>query len=161
MYRERVSFHPVVRIAYLLGIGALSLGHFRAVPAPAWITVAVGIPLLVLPLMFGRLSIRVADETLTVELGYLGWPIQRIPLTNIVGARVVSYRPIRQFGGWGIRAGRHDGEQTSVYTVRGTTGVLLELAEERRISGFRTRRFLIGSVDPDRPDRLAAALAGS
>ena len=52
-------------------------------------------------------------------------------------------------------AGRLDGERTSVYTVRGTTGVLLELAEEQRISGFRSKRFLIGSLEPD---RLSAAI---
>ena len=44
---------------------------------------------------------------------------------------------------------RH-GEPTSVYTVRGTTGVLLELAEEQRVSGFRTKRFLIGSLEAER-----------
>jgi hypothetical protein len=144
-----------VQVSYLLGLAALVWGQLRAVPSPLWITLLIGVPLVLLPLMFGRLLIRMEADVLTVEFGYLGWPIQRVALPNIVRASVVRYRPIRQFGGWGIRAGRLDGEQTSVYTVRGTTGVLLELAEEQRVSGWRTKRFLVGSAEPE---RLVAAL---
>ena len=149
-YEETVSFHPVVQFLYLLGVAGVVWAQITAVPTIPWVPVVIGVPLVLLPLMFGRLRIRMNSETLTAELGYLGWPIQRVPITNIVRARVVSYRPIFQFGGWGIRAGRLDGEQTSVYTVRGTTGALLELVEEQRVSGFRTKRFLIGSLEPER-----------
>ena len=157
MYRheDTVSFHPVVQFLYLLGVAGVVLAQFAAVPNMPWVPAVVGVPLILLPLMFGRLRIRMDAEMLTAEFGYLGWPIQRVPLTKIVRARVVSYRPIVQFGGWGIRAGRLDGELTSVYTVRRTTGVLLELAEEHRISGFRTKRFLIGSLESE---RLSAAI---
>jgi hypothetical protein len=149
-YEETVSFHPVIQFLYLLGVAGMVWAQVTAVPTMPWVPVAIGVPLVLLPLMFGRLRIRVDAEMLTAEFGYLGWPIQRVPISNIVGACVVTYRPILQFGGWGIRAGRLDGEKTSVYTVRGTTGVLLELAEEQRVSGFRSKRFLIGSLEPER-----------
>ena len=149
-YEETVSFHPVVQFLYLLGVAGVVWAQLATVPTIHWVPAVIGVLLILLPLMFGRLRIRMGAEMLTAEFGYLGWPIQRVPLDNIVRAGVVSYRPIFQFGGWGIRAGRLDGEQTSVYTVRGTTGVLLELFEERRVSGFRTKRFLIGSLEPER-----------
>jgi hypothetical protein len=154
-YEEIVTFHPLVQVSYLLGVGGLVWAQWMAVPEVPWVPVVVGVPLVLLPLMFGRLRIRLDHEVLTAEFGFLGWPIQRVPVATIERARVVSYRPIRQFGGWGIRAGRLDGEQTSVYTVRGTTGVMLELSEERRVSGFRTKRFLVGSA---KSERLVAAL---
>lgn len=150
MYEENVGFHPIVQVAYVAGVAVLVWGQFRAVPTLPWISFVVGVPLLILPLMFGRLLIRMDTETLFVEFGYLGWPIQRVPLGNIARARVVSYKPIRHFGGWGIRAGKLDGELTSVYTVRGTKGVLLELNKEQRVSGWKTKRFLVGSKQPDR-----------
>lgn len=149
-YHEDIRFHPVVQVGYLAGLGLLVWTQLTTIPEIPWVPVVVGIALLVLPLMFGRLRIRVDSTTLIADFGYLGWPIQRVPLSNIVRARVVSYRPIREFGGWGIRAGRLDGEQTSVYTVRGSTGVILELAQEQRISGFRTKRFLLSSMQPER-----------
>ncbi|GMR22119.1 MAG: hypothetical protein BMS9Abin37_0447 [Acidobacteriota bacterium] len=149
-YEETVSFHPVVQFLYLLGMAGVVWVQVAAVAPLPWVPVVIGVALILLPLIFGRLLIRVDADVLTAELGYLGWPIQRVPITNIVRARVVTYRPIVQFGGWGIRAGRLDGDKTSVYTVRGTTGVLLELAEEQKISGFRSKRFLIGSLEPER-----------
>ena len=154
-YEETVSFHPVVQFLYLLGVACVLWAQLAAVPHMPWVPAVVGVPLILLPLMFGRLRIRMDAEMLTAEFGYLGWPMQHVPITKIVRTRVVSYRPILQFGGWGIRAGRLHGELTSVYTVRGTTGVLVELTDEQRISGFRTKRFLIGSLEPE---RLSAAI---
>lgn len=149
-YEETVSFHPVVQFLYLLGVAGIVWTQFATLPELRWVPVLVGASLILLPLMFGRLRIRIDAEMLTAEFGYLGWPIQQVPIANIVRARVVTYRPILQFGGWGIRAGRLEGEKTSVYTVRGTTGVLLELAQEQRLSGFRSKRFLVGSLEPER-----------
>ena len=108
--------------------------------------------------MFGRLVIQIDAEALSATFGFFGWPSQRIPLADIVRARAVTYRPIRTFGGWGIRCGAFEGETTSVYSVRGSRGVLLELSGERRIAGFRTRRFLVGSAEHE---RLSAAIGKS
>lgn len=149
-YEERVTFHPFFQVLYLVAVGAVVVGQWAALPELAWAPFLVGVPLILLPLMFGRLLIRVDAERLLAQFGFLGWPAQRIPLEQIERARAVTYRPILQFGGWGIRTGRFEGERTSVYTVRGSTGVLLELEEERRVSGFRTKRFLVGSLEPER-----------
>ena len=61
---------------------------------------------------------------------WFGW----VPIYRRVGADrrasaatdVVQYRPIVDYGGWGIRSGR-DGER--VLNARGNRGVRLELAD--------------------------------
>jgi hypothetical protein len=62
----------------------------------------------------------------------------------IASAEAVSYRPIREFGGWGYRIGRN---RSRAYTVSGDRGVRLRLADGRDL--------VVGSR---RPDELAAAL---
>lgn len=154
-YEETVSFSPVVQFAYLVMLGFFVWVQFQAVPQLPWVPVLVGAGLLLLPAMFGRLVFRVDEEAVTATFGLLGWPAQRILLSRIATARIVSYRPIRQFGGWGIRTGRFEGKNTSIYSVRGDRGVLLELNEPRRICGFKTARFILGTTEPE---RLAAAM---
>ncbi len=154
-FEQTVSFSPIVQVLYLVALGVFVWVQLQAVPDLPWIPLLIGAGLVILPAMFGRLVFQVDEEGVAARFGDPGWLAQRVPLSRIERARIVSYRPIRQFGGWGIRVGRFEGEKTSIYSVRGTRGVLLELTEARRISGARTRRFLLGSEDPE---RLAAAI---
>jgi hypothetical protein len=67
----------------------------------------------------------------------------RIPLAEIASAEAVRYRPIPEYGGWGIRFGR-----TGIaYSMRGDEGVQLVLRNGRRV--------LIGS---QRAGELAGAI---
>jgi len=64
---------------------------------------------------------------------------RRIPLDDVVALRSVRYRPMRDFGGWGVRGmGKR-----KAWTARGDRAVELDLTGGRQL--------LIGS---DRPDRL-------
>ncbi len=65
-------------------------------------------------------------------------------MASIVRIEVVSYRPLMDYGGWGIRVGR-DGER--VLNARGNRGVRIELTDGTRL--------LIGS---QRPEALAVAI---
>ena len=68
---------------------------------------------------------------------------RRIALERVVGCQAVTYRPIRDYGGWGIRwasGGR-------AYNARGHRGVRLDFADGRYL--------LLGS---QRPDELAEAI---
>jgi len=157
-YEETVRFHPVVEVLYLAALVFFVVVQSSVVPEVIWVPWLTGFFLLFLPAMFGRLVIGVDEKALTARFGFLGWPAQRVPLSMIAKARVVSYRPIRQFGGWGIRGGKFEGVRTSVYSVRGTRGVLLELTEPKRICGLKVPRFLVGSQEPE---RLSAAIGKS
>ena len=78
---------------------------------------------------------------------WFGWaPIYRrvVPLGDIRRIEPAAFRPIADYGFWGIRSGR-DGERALI--ARGNRGVRLELADGSLL--------LIGS---QRPDELAQAL---
>lgn len=107
------------------------------------------------PLLFGRMRILVESRDLSVRFGFVPVVRKTIPLHLIAGAEAVSYRPILQFGGWGIRRGRFHGEKTAVYSLRGTRAVLLRLRDPIPAAFVRTRRILIGS---EQPQQLAACL---
>lgn len=57
-----------------------------------------------------------------------------------------------------LRIGRFEGEKTSIYSVRGNRGVLLELSEPQRICGLQSAPFILGTNEPE---RLAAAIGAS
>ena len=89
-----------------------------------------------------RQSTTVATDAVTVRLGFLS--TTRVPLSEIAHAEALSYRPIHDYGGWGMR-----GSATRrVLSTRGDQGVLLT-----RVDGST---LLIGS---QKPRELLAALA--
>lgn len=97
--------------------------------------------LLLLPMMRG-LRVRVSTSTVRASLGVFG---SRWDLADIVSCQAVTYDPMRQVGGWGIKYASRLGLR--VYTSRGNRGVLLTLASGKRV--------LIGS---DEPEILCGAL---
>ncbi len=153
-YQEKISFHPVIKILYLAMLVLFAALLLRG--EVDMIATVVLLPLVVaIALLFGRLVIDVDEDTLTTSFGYLGWPVQKIPLSQVENVEVVSYKPLRQFGGWGIRCGSFQGQRTSCYSMRGDRGVLLSVHKEIRVCMTKTHRFLIGSQTPE---SLAQAL---
>ena|SRR5262245_62124744 len=88
-----------------------------------------------------RLSVQVDGEAVQIRFFPL-WK-KTIPLAEIVGFEARTYRPILEYGGWGIRWGR----KGMAYNVSGNQGVQLELANGKRI--------LIGS---QRAEEMARAI---
>ena len=71
-----------------------------------------------------------------------------VPFDEIVSLRSVEYRPIREFGGWGLRGlGRR-----RAWTARGKLAVAIELKGNRGL--------LIGSDHPKRLEERIRTLAG-
>ena len=106
-------------------------------------------PILPIGLTWNLLYERTAitDTELTITFGAL-FPLyrRRIALADIASAEAVTYSPIADYGGWGIR-----GFGSSVaLNARGNQGVRLTLRDGRRI--------LVGS---QRPGELAAALGAA
>jgi hypothetical protein len=156
-YREKVTFHPLVQFLYivLLAVFVVSILEGGRSSTSIGEALLVGLALVGMALIFGRLLIELDEEKLTMTWGYLGWPKKKIPLAIVGKSEIISYRPIRQFGGWGIRCGRVDGEITGCYSMRGNRGVLLSLTTEIRAGLAKTRRFLVGS---QKPEKLLQAL---
>ncbi len=89
-----------------------------------------------------RLDVETREDALVVHF----FPLRRrvVPYAAIRRCAAVTYRPIVEYGGWGIRWG---GPRKWAYNVRGDRGVLLELADGGTL--------LVGS---QRPGELARAI---
>ena len=103
-----------------------------------------------LPLLFGRLLISVKGSVLRINYGYTNLIKKDIPLREIKETRVVQYRPLRQFGGWGIRCGNFEDKKTGCYSLKGNRGLLLTLAHNVRVCVIKTDRVIIGSEAPEK-----------
>ena len=111
--------------------GVLTLGIVLAVEiAAAWLVYAM------------KLTVRLDDQGLHVRF----FPLVKrdIPLEEIARWEARTYRPLLEYGGWGIRCGW----KGMAFNVSGNRGVQLELANGKRL--------LIGS---QRPEELAAAIS--
>lgn len=91
-----------------------------------------------------RMTTEVTPTDIRVWFGWVPTYRRFVPLGTIQKIEVVSYRPLADYGGWGIRTGR-DGER--VLNARGNRGVRLDLSDGTRL--------LIGS---QRPEALAVAI---
>jgi hypothetical protein len=106
------------------------------------VLVAVGVPLLLMKI---RLVVRIDLERLLIHY----YPFNRprlVPLQDIASWEVREYRPLRDYGGWGVKYSLTRGEWS--YTVSGNRGVHIRLKNGKA--------FLVGS---QRADEFAAALA--
>ena len=92
------------------------------------------------------LTVVIRTDAIEVGLGK-GWPIRtRIPLDQIAEMESVTYRPLRQFGGWGVRGTR----ARRAWTARGNRALLLTLNDGRLV--------YIGSETPERLEERVAGL---
>jgi len=100
--------------------------------------------LLAAVLLFFRLRTQVGHERLVV-----GFPLglrRTIPLSEIRSAEPVTYRPLRDFGGWGLRFGRAG----MIYSTRGNRAVRLHMSSGKVV--------FVGS---QRPEELAQAISSA
>lgn len=120
-------------IVFLLLIWILMRGDFIF----DWLyyLILVIIVLVVLMVLFGRLETRIDSNAVQVRMV----PFHRIPKTllwsDITNVEIVEYRPIRDYGGWGIRLG----SKGTAYTVKGKYGLQITL-EDGRVVLIGTQR---------------------
>ena len=93
---------------------------------------------------FLRLETRVEKDLVRARVFPLHLSFRKFTWEEIEKHEVVTYRPLRDYGGWGIRLGRNGW----AYNMWGTRGVLLYLK--------KGKTQLIGS---QRADELASAIA--
>jgi hypothetical protein len=150
LYKERTSFawwaHVLVWGCVVIGGGSVLTGAKGGPGGPELLwTLAAPLGLVALvPLLFygvfGALSTEVSEAGLDLKWVPFSLIKKFIPLDSITKAEAVTYRPLAEFGGWGIRG---MGEKKA-WTVRGNRAVRMEL-----VGG---NVFYLGS---DRPERIA------
>ena len=144
-FEERQRFRQVWLWAVLLGIAAVSTAAVLiSVRELSWTALFLLTPAALVYLLYRlELDVRVDDRALSIRFT----PLVRksIPLSEIAAVAPRTYRPLLEYGGWGIRyslSGRG-----LAYNVSGNRGVQLVLTDGSRI--------LVGS---QRPEDLAAAV---
>lgn len=151
-FREEVQFyHWTINILFLF-VAILFIWAFiqqvifcipfGTKPAPDIVLVIVLFFTMGIPLLFGRMVTVVNEKKVMVTFGYLGWIKKRIPISDIKEVEVITYRPLRQFGGWGIRCGWFRGERVCCYSAKGNRGILITISNNRK--------FIIGSQVPEK-----------
>lgn len=83
-------------------------------------------------------TIRLETEIGKTGIYYRFFPLKKktfIPKTEIKDCYFRIYKPIKEYGGWGIRIGRYG----RAYSIRGTKGMQIRLEDDSRI--------LIGTSD--------------
>lgn len=116
-------------------------GEFGTNPAPdivqiiLWVIFGIIFPLF-LPLT--KLTTEVRDNWIYIQLFPFHLTPRRIDLAALKSYEVRKYKPIREYGGWGIRKGR----QGTAYNMSGNKGVQLEL--------YNGKHILIGSQKPEK-----------
>lgn len=155
VYREEQNFdwwaYILVGLVEALAVFfLLQNGHDPALPrslsalAESILAVAVlAVPLLVLIGLL-RMTTEVRLGDLRVWFGWVPTIRRVVSISNIQRLEVVTYRPLAEYGGWGVRRGR-DGVR--LLSARGNRGVRLDLADGTRV--------IIGS---QRPEALAVAI---
>ncbi len=111
--------------------------------------VAAGLLLSPVVILVGllRMTTVVLPTEVRVWFGFIPTYRRSIAIGSVRRVEIVQYRPIVDYGGWGIRFGR-DGER--VLNARGDRGVRLHLIDGSKL--------LIGS---QRPEELALAVEGA
>jgi hypothetical protein len=152
LYEERTGWawwvHPLIWITFLPAVIALTelargISGDQGVEALGsnllMLALGLGLPLGIYSLM-GDLRTRVTEQGIDLRWGFLEVIRKYIPFREIDEALPVTYSPLREFGGWGIRAG---GKKKRAWTVRGRRALMLTLKDGTH--------FYLGS---DRPERL-------
>jgi hypothetical protein len=117
------------RVALILGAGVVGLVLVLGVLTRIWFLVAVAVVVFAIIASLSIVTVRI-DRAGVLIRSPLGWPQMRLPLTEVVRADTVDVRPLRDFGGWGWRAGR--GGRIGI-ALRGGESLLIERTGNRSI----------------------------
>ncbi len=137
LHRESQALlsQPMAAVGLGIGAGAVVVAAILDTPTDVIGWVALGVGLAVLGWVATmRLEFVLTATRLRVSLSPLRYVVD---LAAIASVEVVDYRPLRQFGGWGWRWGRHGSRQ---FAMSGAQAVLLTLRDERTVH--------LGSDDP-------------
>lgn len=99
-----------------------------------WLVFGLGLPAAAI---FSRLITEVRDDGVYFRYVPFHFSFRQIPFSNVEKFEARTYRPLKEYGGWGIRFNFKGGR---AYTVSGNQGVQFELTDGRQI--------LIGSQQP-------------
>lgn len=141
IYRE--SQNPLwcyVLVLAILASCLLPLVFIPEIASKETLNVSIIISVVFLSLFcFFGFFFAVDRHEVVVRMGLFRIPILRISLDSILSAEIMEFRPLMDFGGWGIRFGKN---KTTGYFMSGKQGVL--------VTTNIGKKYLLGSDTPER-----------
>lgn len=119
---------PLAAVGLGVGAGAVVVAAVLDTPTdvPGWLALGIGLAVLGWVATM-RLEFVLTASRLRVQLSFLRFAVDMAAIRTV---EVVEYRPLRQFGGWGWRWGRHGSRQ---FAMSGARAVLVTLEDERTV----------------------------
>ena len=108
-----------------------------------WTSLIIIIVAALMTIPYGGQRVLVTRQNITIRWGIIGFRVLRLKTAEISGVETREFSPLKDFGGYGIRAN----SEMSGYFLRGDKGV--------KITATNGKKYLIGS---DNADRLTAVI---
>jgi len=127
-YHEEQHFHDllmgllVLAMLFVVFVTTVAVVFSRPNDALLLAIAPVVVVLVAALISLSHLDVDVTDSGVSIAFRYL-WPTRRIAFGDIVGLEVKRYRPLIDYGGWGVRLG----PAGWAYTTGGDVGVKLRL----------------------------------
>ena len=132
-FKESQSFNVFIITAITLTIIILiyfsTNGALLSQPAPAIMFMCIGFGISIFLLLM-RLHYKIENNVFMYKSSPLHLSWRNIPISSITEVASITYRPIVDYGGWGIRYG-YKGEWA--YNMRGNKGVRIKTIDGKRI----------------------------
>lgn len=146
--RPTAPFFWTVAIALLVTFGMLvfviSVRPIAVLPIVITGVASLAVAVLTIPSL--RQFVRIDDRGLEVR-GFPGWPVFRVPASEVTAVEVAQISPFAEFGGWGWR-----------WSPGGRFGIVMREGEGIRITRSNGREFVVTLDDAENAAaRLAAA----
>jgi hypothetical protein len=93
---------------------------------------------ILIELVFGGLKVELFNDKMRISLGRVGWIRKVVSYDTIERIEPVTYRPIREFGGWGVRGFG----QKQAWTASGNRALVLHRTDGSQL--------YVGSPHPER-----------
>lgn len=154
VYREKTPNAPWVRVVLWGALGGTAVGILLGLDGRMPALGRFGSALAVVSLIWlfesflGGLLVELHRDRIRVGLGNGKLFKKTIAYGEIEGLRSVTYRPLREFGGWGVR---FSGSKQA-WTARGNQAVVLEMGAGKEL--------YIGSDHPRRLEERIRTVAG-
>jgi hypothetical protein len=132
IYWESQNPFYINLLATVIPLGLIVTSMFYWLVNP-WIAFPYLIAAIILILFYGGFRTVVNLNEVRIRYGFLGITLLRLKMQDITGADTTIFRPLGDFGGYGIR---YNGKMTG-YFLQGNRGVIL--------TTLKGRKYLIGS----------------
>jgi len=154
IYKEWSSWSGWILVVFwgsmFIAMATVSLSPGGSERERFWGLVVLAVTTVAVQLLVAGLSVRLYRDHLVMGLGTVGLISKKLRYDQIVRTESVTYSPIREFGGWGVRWGK---DRKKVWSARGNHAVVLHLKDGTRL--------YVGSDSPHRLEERIRAVAGT